>query len=62
MRNGYQAQFFEQGLTQQELEETIDPQGDIDVEIEYVTNPDAAWWRRTRRIYVRKNFRRDKQD
>lgn len=62
MRNGYQAQFFEQGLTEKELEEDIDPQGDIDVETEYVVNPDASWWRRTRRIYVRKRFRRDKDD
>ena len=62
MRNGYQAQFFEQGMTEKELEEEIDPNGELDVETEYIVNPEASWWRRTRRIYVRKSFRGEKQD
>jgi hypothetical protein len=62
LQSGYQAQPFEQGLTHEELEEEIDPEGEIDVETEYVVNPDARWWRQSRRIYVRKRFHREKED
>ncbi|WP_300663663.1 M91 family zinc metallopeptidase [Fluviicola sp.] len=56
-----QIRFFELGLTHTEFERFVDPNLDINVEIEYdTTNPKAWFFKNTHHIYVRKNMKAKK--
>ncbi len=53
-----QIRFFELGLTHTEFEQSVDPNLDINVEIEYDTiNSKAKYFRNIHHIYVRKNMK-----
>ncbi len=53
-----QIRFFELGLTHTEFEQSVDPNLDINVEIEYDTiDPKAKYFKNIHHIYVRKNMK-----